>query len=69
MANGKGWYRYRLLFGATLKGENYDFEMVIHKKGKTSLADFSKEEAEQALKRIGEYMANHADFKNLKEDF
>jgi hypothetical protein len=69
MAAGKGWYRYRILYGATLKGEHYDVEMVLHKTGKKGLVDFSKEEAEAILKQIGNYMANDADYKNLREDF
>ncbi len=69
MANGKGWYRYKLLFGATAKGESYDVELVIQKKAKDGLVDFSKEEAEGILRRVGNFMANDSDFKNLKEDF
>ncbi len=66
----KGWYRYQLVYGATLRGEHYEFELVLHKKGsKDDFSDFSKEEAEQVLKGIGNFIANHADFKTLKEDF
>lgn len=69
MAKGKGWYRYRILYGATLNGEHYDVEMVIQKTSKKGLVDFSKEEAETMLKQVGNYMAKNADFKNLREDF
>jgi hypothetical protein len=66
----KGWYRYQLLYGATLRGEHYEFEIVLHKRGsKGDLSDFSKEEAEQVLKGIGNFMSNSADYKTLKEDF
>lgn len=65
----KGWYRYQLLFGATKGGANFEFELVLHKRGTKGLQDFSREEAEQVLKQIGNYMANHADFKTLTEEF
>lgn len=65
----KGWYRYRLLYGATRSGEHFEIEMILQKREAKSLADFSKEEAEAILKQIGNYMANSADFKTLKEDF
>ena len=69
MAAGKGWYRYRLLYGTTINKEHFDIEIVLHKKGDKGLVDFSKEEAESILKSIGNYMAGKADFKNLREDF
>lgn len=69
MAKGKGWYRYRILYGGSLNGGRYDIEMVIQKTTKNGLLDFSKEEAESMLKQVGKYMANDADYKNLREDF
>ncbi len=65
----KGWYRYRLLFGATREGGHYEVELVLQKRGATELKDFSKEEAEQILRNVGNFMAKNADFKNLREDF
>ncbi len=65
----KGWYRYKLLFGATREGGHYEVELMLQKRGAQSLQDFSREEAEQILKNVGNYMAKHADFKNLTEDF
>ena len=69
MANGTDWYRYRLLLGTKNVGENYDFEIVLQKRGEKDLKNFSKEEAEAALKRIGYYLSLRADFKTLREDF
>lgn len=65
----KGWYRYKLLFGATREGGHYEVELVLQKRGATELKDFSKEEAEQILRNVGNFMAKNADFKNLREDF
>lgn len=68
-AGGTGRYRYRLLLGTVGPGEHYDFEIVLHKRDKKGLKDFSKEEAEEALKKVGSYLMFRADFKTLKEDF
>lgn len=65
----KGWYRYRLVYGAPREGGHYEVEMIIQKRNATELKDFSKEEAENILRQVGNYMANGADFKTLREDF
>lgn len=64
-----GWYRYKLLFGATREGGHYEVELMLQKRHATKLQDFSREEAEQIFRNIGNFMAKHADFKNLTEDF
>jgi hypothetical protein len=68
-SSSKGWYRYQLLFGATRNGSNFEFEICLQRRGTKGLEDFSREEAERILRQIGNYMANGADFKTLKEDF
>ena len=45
----KGWYRYKLLFGATRTGGHYECELMLQKRGKTKLEDFPREEAENIL--------------------
>lgn len=65
----KGWYRYRVLYGAGMGDSHYEVEIVVQKRGTKELKDFSKEEAEAALRHVGNYMANGADFKTLREDF
>jgi hypothetical protein len=65
----KGWYRYKLRFGATRTGGHYECELMLQKRGKTNLEDFPREEAENILRQIANYMAKNADFANLTEDF
>jgi hypothetical protein len=65
----KGWYRYRLVYGATRDGGHFEVEIILQKRNATELKDFSKEEAESILRQVGNYIANSADFKTLKEDF
>ena len=69
-SSSKGWYRYRLMFGAQLKGHTFDVNMFLHKRDKDGVQqDFSREEAEKVLRNIGKFMAENTDFKNLTEDF
>jgi hypothetical protein len=65
----KGWYRYRILYGAPREEGHFEVELIIQKRKATELKDFPKEVAETILRQIGKYMANDADFKTLKEDF
>lgn len=75
MAAGKkrpsGWYRYTLLYGGMgTTGAKYEFEIVLQKKNALGKAeDCSRETAENVLRAIGKYMAEKAQFENLKEDF
>lgn len=70
VAKNKGWYRYKLEFGAQRNGSMYEANIFLNKKmGNGEGECFSREEAEVILRHIGEYMKSKADFKTLKEDF
>lgn len=66
----KGWYRYKLEFGAARQGAVYEANIFLNKRpGSDGETCFSREEAEIILRNIGHYIKSKADFKNLTEDF
>lgn len=61
-----GWYRYKLLLGRN-DGE-YSVVINIQCNGRDGLKDFSRDEAEAAIRSMGRYLISGADFKTMIEE-